>query len=120
MAKHGDKTCDAMFEDLYARVREYAQQRRLEELTRKSKGDPMDVGQLSQPGEYWTIQDEYDNLWVNALGKGKSAMKGKGKGKGMPIGASSKGGDYWTTPWTIPKGKGKASPECWYLEKRAT
>ena len=40
MAKHGDKVCDGMFDDLYAKVREYAQQRRLEELTRKSKGIP--------------------------------------------------------------------------------
>ena len=45
-AKHGEKICDEMFDYLYAKVREYAQQRRLEELTRKSKGDPMDVGQL--------------------------------------------------------------------------
>ena len=71
----------------------------------------MDVGQLSQPGEYWTTQDEYDNPWVNALGKGKSAMKGKGKGKGTPIGAPTKGGDYWTTPWTTGKGKVKMERE---------
>ena len=45
-AKHGEKICDEMFDDLYARIREYSQQRRLEEITRKSKGDPMDVSQL--------------------------------------------------------------------------
>ena len=45
-AKHGDKVCEGMFQDLFAKVREYAQQRRLDELTRKAKGDPMDVSQL--------------------------------------------------------------------------
>merc|ERR1711873_55771 len=42
-AKHSHKVCVGMFGDLYSRAREYAQQRRLEELTRRSKGDPMDV-----------------------------------------------------------------------------
>ena len=52
-AKHSDRICDGMFDDLYAKVRVYAQQRRLEELTRKSKGDPMDVSQLNQPCQHW-------------------------------------------------------------------
>ena len=46
-SKHGDKVNDAMF-DLYSKVREYSQQRRLEELTKKARGDPMDIGQLRQ------------------------------------------------------------------------
>merc|ERR1712015_7660 len=45
-AKHNDKVCDAMFDDLYMKIREYSQQRRLEELTKRSRGDPMDVSQL--------------------------------------------------------------------------
>ena len=35
-AKRNDRICDDMFEDLYSRIREHAQQRRLEELTRRS------------------------------------------------------------------------------------
>ena len=62
-AKHNDKICDAMFDDLHSMMREYAQQRRLEELTRKQRGDPMDVGQLQD-----TCEDEWDaaNTWNNA------------------------------------------------------
>merc|ERR1711989_224490 len=84
--KHNDKICDGMFEDLYAKVREYAQQRRLEQLTRKSRGDPMDVGQLQQSWDGWSYayqpQDEHDDQSnVDALGKGKALTKGKEKGQ---------------------------------------
>ena len=48
-SKHDDKVNDAMYDDLYCKIREYALQRRLEELTKTSRGDPMDVGQLRQP-----------------------------------------------------------------------
>ena len=41
-SKHRDEHCDAMFDDLYSKVHEYAQQRRLDEATRTSRGDPMD------------------------------------------------------------------------------
>ena len=83
-AKHQDKVCDSMFDDLYAKVREYAQQRRLEQITRKSRGDPMDVGQLQQQwDEQWhqeEPQEEYgEQLGVDALGKGKAFAKGKRK-----------------------------------------
>ena len=56
-AKHGDKGCDDMFDDLHAKIREYAQQRRLEELTRMSKGDAMDIGQLQNKPDDWHSQD---------------------------------------------------------------
>ena len=45
--RHGDKLCDEMFDDLLARVKEYAQQRRLEEIMKRAKGDPMDIGQAA-------------------------------------------------------------------------
>ena len=37
---------EAMFNDLLTRIREYAQQRRLGETLRKTRGDPMDIGML--------------------------------------------------------------------------
>ena len=90
-AKHGDKVCDNMFDDLFARVREYAQQRRLEELTRKSRGTPMDIGEANASDNVvWNnVSDNatWNNTWcdnmmhhspwngmnnsVDALGKGK-------------------------------------------------
>ena len=79
--KHGDTINEAMFEDLLTRVREYAQQRRLEETLRKTRGDPMDIGLLNQTGgwynqEDWTTEewDQPENPWwdyVNALNKGQ-------------------------------------------------
>ena len=36
-AKHNNEVNNDMFDDLFAKAREYAQQRRLEELTRKSR-----------------------------------------------------------------------------------
>ena len=39
-----------MFENLCAKIREYAQQRKLEESIRKSKGDPMNIGELNKEG----------------------------------------------------------------------
>ena len=47
-ARHGDQLSEAMFEDLANKIKEYAQQRRLEEVLRKTRGDPMDIGQLNQ------------------------------------------------------------------------
>ena len=47
-ARHGDQLSEAMFEDLVNKIKEYAQQRRLEEALRKARGDPMDIGQLGQ------------------------------------------------------------------------
>ena len=41
--KHEDKICDAMFDDLIVRVKEYAQQRRLEEIMKRAKGDVMGI-----------------------------------------------------------------------------
>ena len=78
-----------MFDDLYVRIREYAQQRRLEELTRESKGDPMDVSQLHQSPWHeeteWAEEHSWDasyDAYLNTLGKGKASIKGKGKAKG--------------------------------------
>ena len=48
-SRHNEKISDAMFDDLYGRVREYAQLRRLGEITRKSKGYPMDRTTASTP-----------------------------------------------------------------------
>ena len=81
--KHGDKLCDEMFDDLLARVKEYAQQRRLEEIMKRAKGDPMDIGQASHAQDgCWEHaggphQDEYQWNYLDALSKGKG---GKGKG----------------------------------------
>ena len=47
-ARHGDTLSESMFEDLVSRIKEYAQQRRLEESLRKTRGDPMDIGMLNQ------------------------------------------------------------------------
>ena len=76
-----------MFDDLPARGKEYAQQRRLEEITRKSKGDPMHVSQLTwehDHNQYWATQeeepyDQYQRGCLDALSKGKGAQKGKNK-----------------------------------------
>ena len=128
-SKHGDKICDDMFDDLYARVREYAQQRRLEELTRKSRGTPMDIGEAQVPSSS-TYSDAWNSLhctWhgsdhdtIDALGKGKGTLKGKGKGKGkanMQCYACGQFGHiamYCPNPSPKAKGKGgKAPPTCW-------
>ena len=73
-----------MFEHLCNRVREYAQQRRLAELEKKSKGDPMEIGQLWNQQTSWVDEQEQQEEQeqesaLNALGKGKGMQKGKGK-----------------------------------------
>ena len=50
-SRHGDALSEPMFEDLVERIKEYAQQRRLEESLRRSKGDPMDIGALGKQTE---------------------------------------------------------------------
>merc|ERR1711873_360431 len=71
--KHGDKLCDEMFDHLLARVKEYAQQRRLEEIMKRAKGDPMDIGQASHAqGGCWEhagepYQDECQWNYLDAL-----------------------------------------------------
>ena len=105
-ARHGDAISEAMFEDLLGRIKEYAQQRRLEESLRKARGDPMDIGSLNQPqshntnddwnnqGEWsesdwqaWNQSEQWQNNQVDGVnkgkGKGKSKGKGKAKGKGQ-------------------------------------
>ena len=76
--KHEDKICDGMFEDLVARIKEYAQQRRLEEIMRKTKGDPMDIGLAAhaQVGTIWrtTILGTTVEL-CGCVGKGKRGCK---------------------------------------------
>ena len=47
-ARHGDQLSEAMFEDLVNKIKEYAQQRRLEESLRRTRGDPTDIGALGQ------------------------------------------------------------------------
>ena len=82
--KYNDKVTDEMFDDLLARIKKYAQQRRLEEIMRRTKGDPMDIGQASHAhDEHWEYDwessgGEYGWGYVDALSKGKG---GKGKGK---------------------------------------
>ena len=62
-ARHGDKAGDAMFDDLLLKIREYAQQHRLEELARKSKGDPIDIGQLSQSQQSHSQLSQTHESW---------------------------------------------------------
>merc|ERR1711911_352506 len=80
------KICDDMFDALYAKIREYSQQRKLDEAGKKARGDPMDVGQLrahdyDHEQDMWmepSWKDEIiDHSYIAALGKGKGAMKGK-------------------------------------------
>ena len=99
--KFNDKITDDMFNDLLARVREYAQQRRLEDIMKKAKGDPMDIGQLHGLHQDYDAQyhggrqpineahhyDAYSENYVDALGKGKGKFGkgtyGKATGKGF-------------------------------------
>merc|ERR1711951_184907 len=62
--KHKDQINDDMFEDLVARIKEYASQRRLEEVLRRTKGDPMDVSKASRaPETYWEPCHEEHHLF---------------------------------------------------------
>ena len=123
--KHGEKLCDEMFDDLLARVKEYAQQRRLEEIMKRTKGDPMDIGQAAHAhGEHWEhtgvhFGDDYYWSYIDALGKGKG-----GKGKGGYGKATGKGfprqcytcGETGHLSYECPKGKGKGKGKtliCW-------
>ena len=125
-AKHNDKVSDAMFDDLYMKIREYSQQRRLEELTKKSRGDPMDVSQLQQDQnreqwDQWGQNASEYNAYINALGKGKGISKGKGKGKASGKSSANlqcyKCGEFGhfaaNCPSRSAKGQGK-SPTCWH------
>ena len=103
-----------MFDDLYSKVREYAQQRRLEESTRKARGDPMDIGQLRQSWNEWYQEGQegrmQDDHGLDALGKGKGQMKGKSKGwsKGKGNGFQTVPPQYDQTQWsTTSHGKSK-------------
>ena len=61
-SRHGDALSEPMFEDLVGRIKEYAQQRRLEESLRRSRGDPMDIGALGkQTEEDWTGWPEWQH-----------------------------------------------------------
>ena len=91
---HGGKQTEEMFDDLCLEVREFAQQRRLEETIRKAKGDPMVIGGVSTSDgctpdcqsasqsdeESYTDEQwaEWDDM-VAAVAKGKGEGKGKGK-----------------------------------------
>ena len=117
--KHGDKVCDNMFDDLYSRMREYAQQRRLEELTRRQKGDPMDVSQCHTTADWTTTNDwatDGNQQDVDALGKGKGGGKGKKGGskggyqKGPCHNCQEMGHHSWECPQPKNKGKGKGQP----------
>ena len=103
-ALNNDPMNETAFSALHARVREYAQQRRLDELTRRNKGDPMDVSLLQHDThemQSWNsscfdnVQEQFvpQEQWVDALGKGKGAFKGKGKSsfKGGTVKGTGKG-----------------------------
>ena len=120
-----------MFDDLFARVKEYAQQRRLEEIMKKAKGDPMDIGQLQgthhhnehyhnhwQPVNETHHYDAHSENYLDALGKGKGKF-----GKGTYGKATGKGfnaqcyvcGETGHLSYDCPKGKGKGKQvlTCW-------
>ena len=101
MAENSGKLSEGVIESLCLRIREYGQQRRLEEVLRKDIGDPMAVDQVrsrqettagqcshgpTAPSEPTpsTAQEETKysakewEEYVDAIGKGK----GKGKGQG--------------------------------------
>ena len=61
-ANNGDKVCEEMFADLFARVKEYAVQKRLDEIVRR-ESHKMETDEVSWPA-CWL---EY----VNGVGKGK-------------------------------------------------
>ena len=68
-ARHGDMISESMFEDLLTRIRDCAQQRRLEETLRKTRGDPMDIGLLNPTidNEWyaWNQEPFEDQQWGN-------------------------------------------------------
>ena len=113
--KHSDKICDDMFDELYSKVREYAQQRRLEESMRKAKGDPMDVSQLQQQ---WlhdheaSYSEHQHESYLDALGsgKGKGPFKGKGPMKGKGRGPCYTCGESGHLAYECPSAKGKGKP----------
>ena len=113
-SRNGDKVDNALFDDLFSKIREYAHQRRLEDLAKRNRGDPMDIGQLHQLDNQWMQHENmnwdpyfgYDSncedlcepqwhetehmpnpnhAYLDALGKGKGVAKGKSKGKGKPF-----------------------------------
>ena len=126
-----EKICDEMFDDLVARIKEYAQQRRLEEIMKKAKGDPMDIGQLHggshhdaqqycqhrEPINEMHSYDVYPENYLDALGKGKGKF-GKGTyGKATGKGANAQCyicGETGHLSYDCPKGKGKGKGiVCW-------
>ena len=123
--RHGDRLCVEMFDDLLARVKEYAQQRRIEEVTKKAKGDPMDISQASHVQDmHWehageSHHDECQWNHLDALGKGKGG-KGKG-GCGKATGKSFARqcytcGESGHLSYECPKGKSKGKGRtltCW-------
>ena len=80
---------EAMFEDLLTRVREYAQQRRLEETLRKTRGDPMDISLLNQWGSDYNQSEWYEQQWYDWnqewVDEVDTTNKGKGKNKEKEI-----------------------------------
>ena len=84
-AQHGDKITEAMFEDLLNRVREYAAKRRLEAHFRKTKGDPMDIGQIheqeyTQEAWYATEEQQWQEN-IDASSKAKLKAKARTRAK---------------------------------------
>ena len=130
--KFNDKVTDEMFNDLLARVKEYAQQRRLEEIMKKAKGDPMDIGQLHGTHHdydtHWQQHrqfineaypyDAYQDNYLDALGKGKGKFSKGGYGKATGKGANAQCyvcGETGHLSYDCPKNKGKVKQTltCW-------
>ena len=118
------------FEYLLKRVLEYATKRRKEAEFKRTKGDPMDIGEVTgqqgmrskeQEGGFWVCDMESGWYWndeepsISQLGKGKAMGKGM-YGKGMYQPGKGGKGEGKAAAWDGGKGYGKMGSKggtCW-------